>query len=619
MMKTTTALSLAGLALAAASTASAVPTAKRVLPSTKCVDAACRVTDPNSFMHSFWMAHKQRQYDQYYRDGKFDAGRASQSITGGDAEGRKCEGGEIEGYFCWNTRLMSYLNNEDLGSSFGEDETQVNFVTGYTIPTQDSWGWTDPVTGKEWALITQGDGTSFVDISDPVNPVAVAYIKNPSGGRGTHHDVKVYKDHAYIVAEISGHGILVYDLTQLRELREEGDFSNGPEVVLADSQYTEHGSSHNIWINEETGFAYSVGTDTCNAGLHIVDIRDPANPEFAGCYSEDGYTHDVECIVYNGPDKKYQGKEICHAYNEDTITIVDVTDHANPVTLSRTVPYYEADVPNGIFVQQFYVHQGFFTPDQRYLITNDELDEYGGAVAFAADATVPGSNPPTGSALAGPGFRTFVFDALSLEAPVLVDTYDSDVVAADHNLYVINTLAFEANYAAGMRVLDIQNVAKGELHEVAYFDVYPEEDVVEYIGAWNVYPYFKSGNILISSFDRGMFVVRMENSNGHFDGSDVIAPAQPEAESAPENETEPIVEPEGAAESASTLAASSASCASDAQAATVSQSTFVGTTAALSVALAAVTVGAAGMIVKQKREVASLKSSLLTSDSENQA
>ena len=59
------------------------------------------------------------------------------------------------------------------------------------------------------------------------------------------------------------------------------------------SVYKEFGSSHNIVINEETGYLYAVGTKTCEGGPHIVDIRDPANPTFVGCYADDGYTHDA--------------------------------------------------------------------------------------------------------------------------------------------------------------------------------------------------------------------------------------------------------------------------------------------------------------------------------------
>lgn len=51
-----------------------------------------------------------------------------------------------------------------------------------------------------------------------------------------------------------------------------------------------------------------------------------------GCYSDDGYTHDAECVMYHGPDTQYTDHEICFNYNEDTLTIVDVT-HKDAIKL----------------------------------------------------------------------------------------------------------------------------------------------------------------------------------------------------------------------------------------------------------------------------------------------
>ena len=44
---------------------------------------------------------------------------------------------------------------------------------------------------------------------------------------------------------------------------------------------------------------------------------------------------DVQCVIYSGPDTSRAGREICFASVEDALTIVDVTDKANPVRLSR--------------------------------------------------------------------------------------------------------------------------------------------------------------------------------------------------------------------------------------------------------------------------------------------
>ena len=67
-------------------------------------------------------------------------------------------------------------------------------------------------------------------------------------------------------------------------------------------------------INEDTGFAYAVGNsmggETCGGALHMIDIREPLNPKFAGCFADPalglqrtGYTHDAQCVIYHGPGR----------------------------------------------------------------------------------------------------------------------------------------------------------------------------------------------------------------------------------------------------------------------------------------------------------------------------
>ena len=144
-------------------------------------------------------------------------------------------------------------------------------------------------------------------------------------------DMKTYKDHIFVVSEDPSHGMYIYDLSELDLLSRETPDMN----LLGTAHYNGVGNSHNIVINEETGFAYLVGTFTCRGGLHMVDISTPTEPKFVGCFSKDRYVHDAQCVVYRGPDTDYVDREICFCSNEDTVTIVDVTDKANPACISK--------------------------------------------------------------------------------------------------------------------------------------------------------------------------------------------------------------------------------------------------------------------------------------------
>ncbi len=371
------------------------------------------------------------------------------------SDAHPCEGGQADGFPCSNVDLLSHLPLASIGGGEGND----------------IWGWTDPVTGSEYALIGKTTGTAFVDITEPEHPQYLGSLPSHTGS-STWRDVKTYDSHAFIVSEASGHGMQVFDLTELRNVAT-------PRTFSASAHYPAFGAAHNIAINEDTGFAYVVGTrnsqDGCGGGLHMVDVSRPAAPGFAGCFSGDGYTHDTQCVVYSGPDTDYTGREVCFNYNEDTLTIVDVTDKATPVQIAR-MPYSGAS----------YTHQGWLTEDQAYLLLDDESDE----LSF------------------GHNTRTFIWNVADLDAPQNSGSYLAPVPAIDHNLYIKGDFAYQANYRAGLRILDLSNIASGVLVENGFFDVYPASDSADFDGSWSVYPYFDSGVVIVSGIGEGLFVLR---------------------------------------------------------------------------------------------------------------
>jgi choice-of-anchor B domain-containing protein len=369
-----------------------------------------------------------------------------------------CVGGMADTYPCSNVDLMAFLPLAQIGGGNGND----------------IWGWTDPLTGKEFAIMGLTNGTAFVDISDPVNPVYYGHLPPPAGvSNSSWRDIKVYADHAFIGSEALGSGLQVFDLTVLRA---------GPSLVdgyVETAHFTDFSTSHNVVVNADTGYAYAVGVnnDACNRGIRFIDISDPANPQSAGCFGGDGYTHDAQCVTYAGPDVEHAGKEICFAFNEDTLTIVDVTNKAAPVQISRTT-----------YADRGYSHQGWLTEDHAFLLLDDELDERN--VAAVTNT------------------RTLIWDVRDLDNPDHFADYIGPSTAIDHNQYVVGDYSFQANYRSGLRILDISDIANGNLAEVGYFDIYPSSDAANFNGAWSVYPFFASGNIVVSGIEQGLFILR---------------------------------------------------------------------------------------------------------------
>src|SRR5918996_783700 len=365
----------------------------------------------------------------------------------------------------------------------------------------DIWGWTDPENGDEYVILGKTNGVAFFRVTDPTNPVYLGELDNPAILQEIWHDMKVFDNHAFIVSESEPHGMTVFDLTRLRGVTEPQEFDR-------DAVYPLPFAAHNIAINEDTGFAYIVGAnagivapDQCLSGLHMVDISTPTQPTFAGCYLEEGgpgtaartvgspveenspaaYVHDTQCVIYEGPDERYTGREICFNSSENKMVIVDVTNKLLPVTLGVT------DYPN-----VSYAHQGWLTEDQAYLIANDELDEVN-----------TGSNT-----------RTIVFDVTDLENPTVHFEHFHDTVSIDHNNYVHEGLLYQSNYTSGLRVLDTDFIGDPDnprLEPLAFFDTFPAHSNPTFDGTWSNYPFFDSGTIAVSGIGEGLFLLRLSD------------------------------------------------------------------------------------------------------------
>lgn len=364
-----------------------------------------------------------------------------------------CVDGFAAEFPCRNVDLLSFLPIGNIGGG----------------QASSSWGWTDPDTRKEYALVGRSNGTSFVDITDPINPVYIGTLPSYTGDSAW-RELKTYGYYALIVSDANGnHGMQIFDLRNLRNV------ANPPRIFSETTHYGGFGNGHTITLNADSGYVFVNGTNTCSGGLHMVNMSDPLNPTFAGCFAGDGYSHDSQCVTYHGPDTAYSNHEICFNSNEDSVTVVDVTNKNAPVQLARK-----------IYLDFGYVHQGWLTPDQQYFVQDDEFDE----ADYAHTA------------------YSYIWNVRDLNKPKLIGTYKARFRAIDHNQYIKGDRIYQANYRAGLRVLDATNVANGKLREVGFFDVYPADDNPNFNGAWNVYPFHSNGVVTISGIEQGLFVVQ---------------------------------------------------------------------------------------------------------------
>jgi len=340
----------------------------------------------------------------------------------------------------------------------------------------DIWGWTDTLTRRNYAIFGLTHGTSFIDITKPRQPVFVGFLPSHTGNSAW-RELKVYNNYAFIVSDNNGsHGMQIFDLKQLRNLS-----PPFPKTFSETAHYSGVSYTHNITINTDTGFAYLVGSSKASGGLHVVNVQNPLAPVFAGNFSDDGYTHDVQVVIYHGPDSTYVGHEVAFASNEDTLTIVDVTNKSNMFQVARKS-----------YPDRGYSHQGWLTEDHKFFFMNDELDELNYQHVNKT--------------------RTHIWDVQNLDNPIYIGFYEGVPSTIDHNCFVRGNLIFESNYTSGLRVIQIDNPALGQLHEVGYIDTYPTDDSVTFNGTWGNYPFYPNGLIAVADRQNGLFIVRYKTS-----------------------------------------------------------------------------------------------------------
>ena len=391
---------------------------------------------------------------------------------------------ECDGY-----DLMSYISLNEMDADSGND----------------CWGWTDSQSGREYALMGLDNGTAIVDISIPTAPKYLGKIPT-STQSSSWRDLKVYNDHVFIVSEASDHGMQVFDLRRLRGI-------SNKQIFNPDYVYQGYGQAHNIAINTETGYAYTAGSGLDingrpGFGIHALNISNPLLPLLETQFSDYGYTHDAQIIIYKGPDTEHIGKEIYIGSNENKVVFVDVTDKSNPNLISE------------FFYDDEYTHQSWLTEDHRYALLGDELDELDTTTQpwkLKSDAKT----------------RTIVVDITDLDNPILHFNYFGNTKSIDHNGYIVGNNYFLASYTSGLRVINIKNIDDKNFNEIGFFDTHTDthnhnlvrktssrnsdpgdhtgkkgQEIDGFNGAWSVYPFFKSENIIISDINSGLFIVR---------------------------------------------------------------------------------------------------------------
>jgi choice-of-anchor B domain-containing protein len=307
------------------------------------------------------------------------------------------------------------------------------------------WGYA--AAGKEYALIGGRNGLIITDVTNPAAPVQITQIAGPASDW---REIKTYQNYAYVATE-GGGGLQIVNLANL------------PGSNLTVTNYTGGGTTpavlntiHALQVDEAKGYLYLYGTNLVSGKALVFDLNiNPATPVYKGYFNGVGYAHDG----YVNNDTMYVGH-----INNGLVSIVDMT--------VKTGTNNQIGVP---LCTPFNTPLNFSHNTWRYGNTLFTTDEKPNSVLAAYDISDLSDIRLLDQIQSNPGTNSIV-----------------------HNTYIRNGYAITSWYVDGVTIVDVSR--PDNLVQVGNYDTYTNT-LTGFNGAWGVYPFLPSGNILVSNIN----------------------------------------------------------------------------------------------------------------------
>lgn len=317
-----------------------------------------------------------------------------------------------------------------------------------TTGLSNLWGYADEM-GNEYAIVGLSGGVSIVDVTDPTTPVEVFF---EPGLNSIWREVKTYNNYAYITTE-ANEGMMIIDLNPLP-----GAITSANVTHFFGPAGNPWISAHSLFIDETTGVLFLHGSNRGNGGVILYDLNSsPTNPTELGEF-DNWYVHDS----YSRGDTLYSA----HIYDG----FFTVTDVSNPASI--TIMGGPQNTPKN------FAHNCWLSDNGDYLFTTDEVS---GSWLTSYDITD-------------------LSDIKELDR--IRNSETSGSIA--HNTYWINNYLVTSYYRDGVTIHDVTDPSNMIL--VGHYDTSPLSGD-GFNGAWGVYPYLPSGNLLVSDIEQGLFVL----------------------------------------------------------------------------------------------------------------
>ena len=350
---------------------------------------------------------------------------------------------------------------ENLELLFHWDDESIVGTSWYDNAYNEIWGVV--IAGREFAIIGSTSGTHIFDVTDPVNSEQVQFIAGAAVGPAiVHRDYHDRNGYLYAVSDEGNSTLQIIDIKNLPDTA----------IVVYDSNELIK-TSHNIFIDEELNKMYACNVRTANSGwsstsLAIFDIEDPVNPAHILNYEVPGTSSGVHDMwVKNDTAFLNNGG--------DGLFVVDFTELTSPQIIGSLTEYPDKG----------YNHSGWPTADMKTYVMADE----------------------------DWGYDMKVLDISNLSNINVTATFSSEIHANSipHNQLIKDNYVYVSSYHDGLQIYDISD--QQNPFKVASFSTYLMDDHDSYRGAWGVYPFLPSGNILVSDMQYGLYVLENTGFN----------------------------------------------------------------------------------------------------------
>jgi choice-of-anchor B domain-containing protein len=320
----------------------------------------------------------------------------------------------------------------------------------------DCWGYRDPNTGVEYAILGTTTGISIWNISDPFNPYETGFIKS-TGSTSGWRDMDTYGDNLYSVSE-GGGGLQIIDLSN----------PEAPDSIGKQGNFT----AHTLWIDKDAGVAYCNGSGGAAAGFRAFDLAtNPDTPTLITMWSSP-YYHDI----YVKDGKGYG----CAIYNGGYFDILRLTNLPT-VTVMGTATYASG-----------FTHNAWPSDNGQYLFTTDEI--LGTGTVRVWDVSDTASVVPV------------------TQFPVYANT-------CVHNVYIRSDTAWCSWYEEGVLAFDVTDPFSPVQIGSFDTGPDTTSPFGNYAGCWSVYPFLPSGVMVTSDIAQGMHLIAYADEIGTISGT----------------------------------------------------------------------------------------------------